>query len=201
VGECVLPSPPKEVEKAVMIQVHNIGGYVVKNYILETPIGVIAVDTGYAGGFPKFKARFEQKWPLYALKYIFLTHHHDDHCGFLNELLEAADAKVILHPSAIQHLKKGRNNEPPGAGYSSLPASLFGRLKTDFSFPPVLIPENRGITVASEDEQIFEGVGLPIKILLLPGHTHDSIGLYLTETGIMLCGDAGIQIRRQHDNL
>ncbi len=176
-----------------MIQIHNIGGYIVKNYLLETPIGIIAIDTGYAGGFPKFKARFEKKWPLSALKYIFLTHHHDDHAGFLNELLEAAaDAKVILHPSAIQYLKNGRNNEPPGAGYSSFPASLFGRMKKDFSFPPVEIPESRCISVASEDEQVFERLGLPIKILLLPGHTDDSIGLYLADSGVMLCGDAAM---------
>ncbi len=135
----------------------------------------------------------KKKWPLSALKYIFLTHHHDDHAGFLNELLEAAaDAKVILHPSAIQYLKNGRNNEPPGAGYSSFPASLFGRMKKDFSFPPVFIPENRRITVASEDEQAFERLGLRSKVLLLPGHTGDSIGLYLPDSGIMFCGDAAM---------
>jgi glyoxylase-like metal-dependent hydrolase (beta-lactamase superfamily II) len=175
-----------------MIRVHNIGGYVVKNYLLETQSGIIAIDTGYAGGFPKFKARFEKKWPLSELKYIFLTHHHDDHSGFLNELLETSDAKVILHSSAIQYLKNGRNNEPPGAGYSSLPASLFGRMKKDFCFPPVVISESRVIMVGSEDEQIFERLGLPIKILMLPGHTDDSIGLYLTDSGSMLCGDAAM---------
>lgn len=36
-----------------MIKVHNIGGYVVRNYLLETPAGVIAVDTGYPGGLAK----------------------------------------------------------------------------------------------------------------------------------------------------
>lgn len=84
------------------IKVHNIGGYVVKNYLLETPIGIIAIDTSYPGGLVKFKSRFEEKWPLSALKYIFLTHHHDDHAGFLGELLSITNAKIILHPSAVQ---------------------------------------------------------------------------------------------------
>ena len=42
------------------ITVHNIGGYIVKNYLLETPDGIVAIDTGYPGGFPKFKEGFEQ---------------------------------------------------------------------------------------------------------------------------------------------
>ena len=40
------------------ITVHDIGSYIVKNYILETPAGLIAIDTGYPGGFPKFKALY-----------------------------------------------------------------------------------------------------------------------------------------------
>jgi len=33
---------------------------------------------------------------------------------------------------------------------------------------------------------------LPIKVLCLPGHTDDSIGLYLSETGAVFCGDAAM---------
>jgi len=174
------------------ITVHNIGGYIVKNYLLETPDGIIAIDTGYPGGFPKFKERFERKWPLSALKYIFLTHHHDDHAGFLNELLDNTDATVILHSKALEYLATGRSNEPPGAGYSSFPASLFGKVKKDFSYPPVLIAEDSAIAVSSEDKQVFEEMGLPIRILFLPGHTEDSIGLFLSETGQLFCGDAAM---------
>jgi len=137
------------------INIYNIGGYVVKNYLLETPIGVIAIDTGYPGGVNKFKNRFIKRWPLSELKYIFLTHHHDDHAGFLDDLLQITNAKVILHPLAIQALENGKSNDPPGAGYSSVPASLFGKIKTDFSFPPVQVGD-RGILVHNENEQVFE---------------------------------------------
>ena len=174
------------------IAVHNIGGYVVKNYLLETPAGIIAIDTGYPGGFPTFKERFERKWPLSALKYIFLTHHHDDHAGFLNELLDSTDAVVILHRKVLDYLATGRSNEPLGAGYSSIPASMFSKVKKDFSYPPVCIAEDRAVTVSSESEQVFEKIGLPIKVLFLPGHTEDSIGLFLTETCQMFCGDAAM---------
>jgi glyoxylase-like metal-dependent hydrolase (beta-lactamase superfamily II) len=97
-----------------------------------------------------------------------------------------------LHPAAIPLLAQGKNNTPPGSGYSSVPASLFGKFKKDFSFPPVVIPENRFITVDSENQQPFEDLNIPIKILHIPGHTSDHIGLYLTDSGIMFCGDAAM---------
>lgn len=173
------------------IKIDNIGGYVVKNYLLETPQGVIAIDTGYPGGAEKFIRRFTKRWPLERLKYIFLTHHHDDHSGFLGDLLRVCDAKVILHPLAAEFLKTGQSADPPGAGYSSRPAWLFSRIKKDFSFPPVDV-SRRAIFVESEDHQIFEDLGIPIRILHLPGHTADSIGLLLTETGQLFCGDAAM---------
>ncbi len=173
------------------MRIYNIGGYVIKNYLLETPKGIIAIDTGYPGGAQKFRCCFEKRWPLSELKYIFLTHHHDDHAGFLGDLLKMTNAMVILHPLAIQALERGKSNEPPGAGYSSVPASLFGKIKKDFSFPPVE-PGNRAILVHNENEQVFEDMGLPVHILFLPGHTADSIGLFLPETGLLFCGDAAM---------
>ncbi|MDR2975065.1 MAG: MBL fold metallo-hydrolase [Propionibacteriaceae bacterium] len=174
------------------ITIHEIGSYVVRNYLLETPVGIIAVDTGYSGGFAKFKDRFEKKWPLSALRYIFVTHHHDDHVGFLGDLVASTQATVVLHQSASEYIANGRNNMPPGGGYSSLPGSLFGLVKKDFSFPPLTLPADRVVTVASQDDQVFESLGLPIRVLLLPGHTDDSIGLWLPQTGIILCGDAAM---------
>jgi glyoxylase-like metal-dependent hydrolase (beta-lactamase superfamily II) len=180
------------VERVILIKIHNIGSYIVNNYLLETPTGIIGIDTGYPGSFPKYKKRFEKIAPLSELKFIVLTHHHDDHSGFLNELIEATNAQIILNPVAIPLLATGKNCTPPGSGYSSIPASLFGKFKKDFSFPPVVIPEDRTITFGSEEQQPFEDLNIPLKILHLPGHTADHIGLFLTDLGIMFCGDAAM---------
>ena len=174
------------------IIIHEIGRYVTRNYILETPMGLIVIDTGYPGGFPKFKVSFERRWPLSAIKYIFMTHHHDDHSGFLDELISATDAPVVLHSLALEYLATGQSHEKPGAGYSSFVASLYSRVHKDFSFPPVIVPKSRAIIVDSEETQPFEELGLPIKVLYLPGHTDDSIGLYLPEIGALFCGDAAM---------
>ena len=52
------------------------------------------------------------------------------------------------------------------------------------------MPDERAILLESEDDQPFLAAGLPIRVVFLPGHTADSIGLYLEETRELLCGDA-----------
>ena len=173
------------------IRIHNIGGYVVNNYLIETPAGWIAIDTGYPGGEDEFLRRFARLASVEDLKYIFLTHHHDDHAGFLAALLARTGAQVILNPVGLPALAAGRSNEPADAGYSSWPASLFSRFKRDFSFPPVE-PGDRAIPVSGPDDQFFHTLGLPLTILFLPGHTSDSIGLLREDTGELLCGDAAM---------
>lgn len=173
------------------IEAYNIGNYVVNNYILRTPLGIIAIDTGYPGDEARFLQRFQKRWPLSELNYIFLTHHHDDHAGFLGALMGRCDAKVILHPAALAPLRSGKSEEPPGAGYSSWPASLFSKFKKEFTFPPVDLGD-RAIVLKGEDDQLFEQLGLQLHILYLPGHTADSIGLFCTQSGALFCGDAAM---------
>lgn len=173
------------------IRVHDIGSGMFHNYLLQTPEGFIAIDTGYPGGEQTFLKRFSRFAPVEKLKYIFLTHAHGDHAGFLAALLDKTRAKVILHPAGIAALQAGENSRPPGAGYSSKPARLFSLFKKDFSFPAVELGD-RAIFVSSGDDQVFKAMGLPVRILFLPGHTADSIGLLLEDTGDLYCGDAAM---------
>lgn len=185
------------------MRVFEIGHYVLRNYVLETPIGLVAIDTGYPGGLERFEKKFEQIAPLKDLKYIFLTHAHDDHAGFLADLLEQTEAKVILHPKAAPVLQKGENTEPPGSGYSSRLAATFGIFKKEFRFPPVggeLLAE-RAQYVAPGSGQFFLSRDVPLRILFLPGHTADSIGLLNEETGALYAGDAAMNAvisRKKH---
>lgn len=175
-----------------MIQIHEIGNYALRNYVLETPQGFIAIDTGYPKGLPTFMKRFQKIAPLTALKFIFLTHAHDDHAGFLQALLEQTDASVVLHPDGLPELEAGENKVLPGAGYSNkLAAYTFGRIKTQFSFPPVQLG-SRAIIIENENHQFFQSLGLPLQILFLPGHTTDSIGLYDQSSGALFAGDAAM---------
>ena len=68
--------------------IYNIGSRVVNNFLIPFDTGFILVDTGYAGGFTRFKKKLEKHHIRpEQIKYVFLTHAHDDHAGFLNEVL------------------------------------------------------------------------------------------------------------------
>ena len=77
--------------------IYNIGSRVVNNYLVSYDAGYILIDTGYAGGFSHFMKMLEKhRIQPTEIKYLFLTHAHDDHAGFLNDVLEATGAEVIL---------------------------------------------------------------------------------------------------------
>ncbi len=89
----------------------NLGSRVVNNYLISSDLGYILIDTGYDGSFPRFlKMLGKNGVDPKEIKFVFLTHAHDDHAGFLNEVLAATDAQVLLHPKAVAGLKRGQNS-------------------------------------------------------------------------------------------
>lgn len=171
------------------IQIHEIGNYMLRNYLLETPQGWIALDTGYAGGCSAYLNRLKPYTPPDGVKYIFLTHAHNDHAGFLGELLRLCGAKLVVSEAGLPRLAAGENILPEDTGFSSRFGVALSAMMKYASFPPVT-PNEHTIILKSESDQPFLEAGLPIRVVFLPGHTVDSIGLFLEETRELLCGDA-----------
>lgn len=172
--------------------IYNIGNRVVNNYLFAIDEGYILIDTGYENGFARFQRNLKKlNIQPSEIKFIFLTHAHDDHAGFLNKVLAITNAKVILHPKAIERLKSGQNSFKGGC--SSMLAYIFCKLfalfgKSGHKFPPIKDEYlNRLITT---DSQEFRNLNLPIQIIETPGHTADHISLL--KGGILFCGDAAM---------
>lgn len=174
---------------AQSIRIHNIGSYMLRNYLLETPQGWIALDSGYAGGFEAYKKRLSKLTPLDQVKFVFLTHSHNDHAGFLGELLAESGARLVAHEQSIPRLASGENATPEGTGFTSRMGVALSAMMKHSSYPPV-VPDESAIILKSEADQPFLSAGLPIRVVFLPGHTADSIGLFLEKTRELLCGDA-----------
>jgi glyoxylase-like metal-dependent hydrolase (beta-lactamase superfamily II) len=172
--------------------IYNIGNRVVNNYLFAIDEGYILIDTGYENGFARFQRNLK-KFNIQPseIRFIFLTHAHDDHAGFLNKVLAITNAKVILHPKAIERLKSGQNSFEGGC--SSMLAYIFCKLfalfgKSEHKFPPIKDEYlNRLITT---DSQEFRNLNLPIQAFETPGHTADHISLL--KDGILFCGDAAM---------
>lgn len=173
----------------MQIKIHEIGNALVRQYILETPLGWIAVDTGYAGGLRHYLRRFSSFAAPSEIKYIFLTHAHNDHTGFLGELLQKTGARLVCSEKSLPQLATGKNAMPPGTGFISRSAARLSAMMQHAAVAPVA-PDESAIVLRSEADQPFLALGLPIRVLHLPGHTSDSIGLLLEETGELFCGDA-----------
>lgn len=174
----------------------NAGNRIVNNWIYAVQDGYVLIDTGYEGGFESFKKRLSSKnIDIQAIRYIFLTHAHDDHAGFLNEILEEVPgAEVIMSNKALEVLYRGQN--PFVGGCTGRLACLFVNLmklagKGEHRFPPLNKKfENRCIYV-SEDNHEELRTKLGGSIIDTPGHTADSISLLLND-GSLLCGDAAM---------
>ena len=175
------------------MEIINVGNFTVNNYIIKTSKGYIVVDTGYPGNYNRFcKKLKEHRISFDEIKYIFITHAHDDHVGFLNELIRDTDAKLIMHSESPERLIVGHNKY--GGGYPNILAKIFfgimsllGKGKHEF---PVVKVDNDTL-LWNEENQFFKEVGIELEIISLPGHTSDLIGL-LTDDGILLCADASM---------
>jgi glyoxylase-like metal-dependent hydrolase (beta-lactamase superfamily II) len=78
---------------------------------------------------------------------------------------------------------------PEGTGFVRRIGVTLNDMMQHALFPPVL-PDDTTIILKSDADQPFLAMGLPIRVVFLPGHTVDSVGLYLEETRELLCGDA-----------
>jgi glyoxylase-like metal-dependent hydrolase (beta-lactamase superfamily II) len=175
------------------MKIFNIGDRIVNNYIVQTDKGYMVIDTGYPGNYARFLRRL-QKIGIAAsdIRYIFITHVHDDHVGFLNELITETGATPVMHVEGAERLLAGHNRFTGGC--SGVLAKIFvegmrlaGRGRHEF--PAVKIDETSGAVLWNGEQQFFRQQGVGLEIIPLPGHTGDSIGL-LTDNGILFCGDA-----------
>lgn len=178
-----------------MTEVFNLGTRVVNTYLLGIGNKMVLVDTGYPDGLKHVKRLLNRLGYRFSeLDYIFLTHAHDDHAGFLNAILSQSSARVVAHPAAVSVLLRGQNNFAGGCTGKLARAScvLLGLLGKGSHRFPALSPDflNR-LDVVTENTQAVIEEALGARIIQTPGHTACSISL-LTEDGRLFCGDAAM---------
>lgn len=164
-------------------------------YLLPCQGGYLQIDTGYTRDYPLYLKKLAQAGvKLTEIKYLLLTHHHDDHAGFLNELTQATDVIIMAHEQAKALLKSGQNDRTRGGGWVSGRIKLFMDVLTRLGppgnsiFPPFELRATDWL-VSGDEPQLLQRVGLAGKILYTPGHCIDHLALAL-EDGNVYCGDA-----------
>lgn len=178
-----------------MNEILNVGNRIMNTYVYPITTGYVIIDTGYEHSLAGVEKKLRKNGiSLSEIKYVFLTHAHDDHAGFLNELLHKnTDLRVIMSNQAMPTLKRGQNSFDGGC--STFLAWLFCKFmgvvgKAEHRFPCIEERfDNRFIEISdinkAEIEELLQG-----KILFTPGHTKDSISL--RKDNMIFCGDAAM---------
>lgn len=171
----------------------NIKNLILNNYILKYEKGYIVIDTGYLDDFNRFVKKLNTAGiPLKEIRFIFLTHSHDDHAGFLNELAIHTNAQVVLHEEAVKRLETGQKwfKGVCPTKRAKLVCKIISLAGKGRQKPPTASILERCIVVDGTS-QPFRDSGIQATVLMLPGHTGDSIGLLL-DNGSLFCGDAAM---------
>ena len=177
------------------MKIYNGGNIVMNTYLYPIDGGYVMVDTGYEGNLRPVEGRLlKMGIKLEDVKYVFLTHAHDDHAGFLSELLDKyPQIKVIMSDKAMATLKRGQNSFDGGC--STFVAWIFCKImgllgKAEHRFPAIDDKlKGRFIEITEDNRSKLEKI-LKGEILFTPGHTRDSISLKIDN--IVFCGDAAM---------
>ncbi len=155
----------------------------VNTYLVSLGNGWCLVDTGYPQQEKKFWKRLEErKIDPKDIKYVFLTHHHADHAGFLASVLEKTGARLISSERNSLRLAAGKNDLQ--TYISSFPMLILSKISVAFvdltqCFPPVTAPSIDPTTQPLKEYGIFFKV--------LKGHTECDVVMQAGDK--LFCGD------------
>ncbi|NQT01834.1 MAG: MBL fold metallo-hydrolase [Planctomycetes bacterium] len=174
----------------------------VRCFLLKCTGGYLLIDVYYPGNYAKFEKKLARTGIAASeIKYLLLTHHHDDHAGFAAELVRHTGCQVIAHRNALSALEKGEYEgtaKPVNRRLQIVMAFylLYYKLfhKGEWDFPPVRLAD-RDIIIEGDNDEFLKGIGIDGVILHTPGHTRDSISVLLSDRSAFV-GDAAMNFLR-----
>lgn len=164
-------------------------------FLISLSDGYLLFDTGYPWDFATFTSVLAKRdIALSDIRYVFVSHGHDDHAGFLPELIRTnPETRVIVHERTASRLTVGANNTQNGGGLFNrwvyIAFRIKQRLKPNWTltFPPYEVRPT-DIVLQGEESDLEGLLGIPVTALYTPGHTSDSFSLVYDDTHIF-CGD------------
>ncbi len=123
-----------------------------------------------------------------CLKYVINTHSHHDHIGANGEIQTLCGCTVLAHEKAVPWIENHRLqfHEFLGQFPTLLPPS---QEMEQFFFENLGDPGTVDQTISSESRLELESFP-EIWLVPLPGHSEDSIGVYLKDRNMLIAGDA-----------
>jgi len=165
-------------------------------YLLQCEEGLLLIDTGRSDAYDRFLERMEEeKLDVGEIRFLLLTHHHEDHTGFAARLAEHTGCRIIAHEKALQLIREGRTNAMKPLNLRAGAAfSLFRLFQKSQGYPPIELSVN-DIVIFGDNDTLLRELGVDGEILETPGHSADSISVLL-EDGSLFAGDMAMNIMK-----
>ena len=173
-------------------------------YVLPCKEGYLLADTGPERAYRKFRKALRKSGIDYEnIRYLLLTHHHDDHAGFAARVADETGCVIIAHQEGVRGLKAGRteNTMKPLSGLIKIGFSFFRFLQGNPDYPSLDLSDESGFMegrkrlISGDDDLLLNEIGVKGRILHTPGHTGDSISI-LMENGDLIAGDVVMNLMK-----
>ena len=165
-------------------------------YLIKCNDGYLLIDTTYSSKYKNFLKKLKKTGiSLSEIKYIFLTHYHDDHAGLVAQIQKNIDVKLIIHENAIPYLT-GVESKFVSKPFNWQVKTMFIIMRPfhKFGYPSVSIRET-DIIIKEDDDIILRELGINGKIIYTPGHTDSDISI-LMDNGNAFIGDIAMSAWR-----
>ncbi len=154
------------------MKVHEMKYTNTNTYLIDGDKWKLLFDTGWAGSFRAFcSAMGEIHIPVQDIKYIMISHFHPDHMGIAQEIADLGATIVVMD---VQ-----RNFVHS--------ADVVFEKEHNTAFVPILDASVKIVRI-EESRQFLQTIGIGGEVIHTPGHSDDSISLYL-DTGELFVGD------------
>ncbi|MCQ2521785.1 MAG: MBL fold metallo-hydrolase [Lachnospiraceae bacterium] len=141
-------------------------------YLIKGRLGYVLWDTGWAGTFPAFcKELGRVNVPVSEIKYILVSHFHPDHMGIVQNIANLGPRLLVFD---VQ--KKYVHD-----------ADEIFKKEAKHDYLPIDDAEASIVSFA-EGKNLLSQIGVQADIIASPGHSEDSISLFL-EGGDVFVGD------------
>ena len=158
-------------------------GYKSANYyLIDTGQYCLTIDVGWPGTTNNYGRQLHPTGKrLQDIDYLMVTHFHVDHAGLVQELKERG-VKFVLFDLQIKYIKQ-----------------MESMIQRQMSYKPINLADNTIITVP-ESREFLNGIGLSGEVVHTPGHTEDSISVFL-DSGDVFTGDLSFENQLMEDDL
>ena len=154
------------------MKIHELKYSNTNTYLIENNNASLLFDTGWAGSFTAFcKCMGELGIPVQSIDYIIISHFHPDHMGIVSDIASLG-AKIVVFDVQKDFIHSSDE--------------IFKR-ENKYEFHPIDESQIKLVSV-EESRQFLNLIGIDGEVIHTPGHSDDSVSLFLDE-GYLFVGD------------